>query len=143
MNTPHPELPYSGRLVLVVAEGPSRGRSRALEETCADRGLVVGRSKSCGLQLADTRASRKHFAVIFRDGSWQVRDLGSCNGTIVNDVPISADVVVSAGDSIRAGDTLLLVVKDDVEWRLDEPQPPVHGNHSANPESETCESNED
>lgn len=80
--------------------------------------------------------------MLFRDGRWHVRDLGSCNGTLVNDVQVNSDVVVSAGDFIRAGDTLLLVVKGDEEWRLDGPQPPVQGKHPANPDSETCESNE-
>lgn len=47
-------------------------------------GFDIGRDESCGLQLLDPMISRRHARVEFEDGFWQLRDLGSANGTEVN-----------------------------------------------------------
>lgn len=47
-------------------------------------GFVIGRDESCGLQLLDPMISRRHARIEFEDGVWQLRDLGSANGTEVN-----------------------------------------------------------
>lgn len=47
-------------------------------------GFDIGRDERCGLQLLDPMISRRHARVEFEDGGWQLRDLGSANGTEVN-----------------------------------------------------------
>jgi predicted component of type VI protein secretion system len=48
--------------------------------------VVIGRAPECGLQLVHPLVSRRHAEVSFTDeGRFNVRDLGSSNGTIVND----------------------------------------------------------
>lgn len=64
----------------------------------------VGRSTSCDLPLQDTKVSRKH-AVINRqsgDEFW-LSDLGSANGTYVNQLRVSQPTRLRAGDQIRIG----------------------------------------
>ncbi len=64
----------------------------------------VGRSTSCDLPLQDTKVSRKH-AVINRqagDEYW-LSDLGSANGTYVNQLRISQPTRLRPGDEIRIG----------------------------------------
>jgi hypothetical protein len=69
--------------------------------------LQIGRADACQIQLADTYASQFHARVFDRDGVWLVEDLGSTNGTYVNQRRITAPVEVRAGDRIRVGKTTL------------------------------------
>lgn len=43
--------------------------------------FVIGRgSKTADLPIKDGNISRRHAAVVFQDGDWYIRDLGSTNG---------------------------------------------------------------
>ena len=50
----------------------------------------VGRTKTSNIQIKDTAVSEKHAELIFSDGKWQIRDLGSSNGTLLNGVEIKS-----------------------------------------------------
>jgi len=68
--------------------------------------LTVGRDDSaCDLSVRfDRRLSACHFELLFRDGSFRVRDLSSHHGTLVNGEPI-VEVELHDGDIIRAGES--------------------------------------
>lgn len=58
--------------------------------------------------IHDTRVSRKHAEVIMQDGVVSVRDLGSTNGTTLNDEPVGADAMpVQPGDVVAFADNKL------------------------------------
>ena len=58
---------------------------------------LIGRSQDATIRLLDTGVSRQH-ATIRRDGKqFWLTDLGSANGTFVNEVAISAARAISAG----------------------------------------------
>lgn len=62
--------------------------------------VVIGRSNSADVSIADRFLSRHH-ARLYRDGDdWLVEDLGSRNGTLVNGARISEPTVVGPGDVI-------------------------------------------
>lgn len=63
---------------------------------------VFGRDASCDFELADNFASRQHAFLQWIDGEWQITDLGSTNGTFVNDVQITRQQLLN-GDQIRIG----------------------------------------
>lgn len=65
--------------------------------------LTVGRGDGCHLRPASPAISNKHCEFISRDGTIYVCDLGSTNGTLVNDQPITAEVALAAGDRIKVG----------------------------------------
>ena len=66
--------------------------------------LAVGRSSSAELSFPDDAGlSRQHFAFEFEDNEWTVRDLGSKNGTFVNNIPLKARLILRPGDRITAG----------------------------------------
>src|SRR6516164_8299188 len=66
--------------------------------------LAVGRSSSAELSFPeDAGLSRQHFAFEFEDNEWSVRDLGSKNGTFVNNIPLKARLILRPGDRITAG----------------------------------------
>jgi pSer/pThr/pTyr-binding forkhead associated (FHA) protein len=69
--------------------------------------MVVGRSPDCELLVDDTYASQQHARIFGKNGSWFVEDLGSTNGTYVNDQKLAAPAMVQPGDRIRVGTTVL------------------------------------
>jgi sigma-B regulation protein RsbU (phosphoserine phosphatase) len=74
--------------------------------------LTLGRSSTTELCFADDAGlSRQHLA-FERDGEeWNIRDLGSKNGTVLNNVRLTGAMRLRSGDRIAAGH--LMIVYDD------------------------------
>ena len=74
--------------------------------------FTVGRSSATELCFPDDAGlSRQHLA-LERDGEdWTVQDLGSKNGTLVNNIPLRAKLKLKPGDRITAGH--LAIVYED------------------------------
>ena len=69
-----------------------------------DEGVSVGRLPENMVQLNDSGLSRKHCIVEpVGNGRWQIRDLGSRNGTKLNKVRIDAEKLLENGDLVRVG----------------------------------------
>lgn len=64
--------------------------------------LTIGREASCGLCLPDSSVSRQHALVERVDDGYFVTDLGSTNGTCVNEQKISS-VELTPGDRVQFG----------------------------------------
>ncbi len=73
---------------------------------------VVGRHPDCDVVVADASVSRRHCAIAFEDGRFRIADLGSANGTLVNEVLISRRHL-APDDSIRCGTYVLHFIEDD------------------------------
>lgn len=73
------------------------------------KSLSIGRDDDSDLKVASTKASRKHCEVAWRDNVALVRDLGSQNGTWVNDrqLPPKTETTLKDGDTIQAGDLIV------------------------------------
>lgn len=78
---------------------------RVLRRLPMERSITVGRSTENDLVIVDPRVSKQHACLSRGAKSARVRDLGSRNGTRVNDVPIppEEDVEVAVGDVIQFG----------------------------------------
>ena len=75
--------------------------------------LVLGRRESCDICLEFPNISGKHCKLIFRDGYWKVRDLGSTNGIKVNSERV-------AEKPLKPGDELDIAKwKFTIEYTLD------------------------
>ena len=72
------------------------------------RPLTIGRGPDNGLVVEDTRASRHHARIYGRQGALLLADLGSTNGSWVNDRRVQ-EIALGEGDQIRIGDTVLIV----------------------------------
>lgn len=72
--------------------------------------VVVGRAPTCDLVLTDRFMSRAHARFTVDRETVTLEDLGSYNGTFVNDVRIAEPVVVHPGDSIRISSSTLAVL---------------------------------
>ena len=63
----------------------------------------IGRSsRSCGVTILHASVSRRHARITRTAGSWRIVDVGSTNGTRVNSVRVT-DQVLADGDRIRFG----------------------------------------
>jgi pSer/pThr/pTyr-binding forkhead associated (FHA) protein len=69
-----------------------------------DRTIVIGRSPSCDLPVPSTRVSRRHAWVHPEGSKYAVADLGSTNGTFVNEQRVNGDRILLPGDQIRVGE---------------------------------------
>ena len=69
--------------------------------------MVVGRAIECDLRLEDTYVSQQHARIFGKNGSWYVEDLGSTNGTFVNEQRLAAPAMLAPGDRIRVGTTVM------------------------------------
>lgn len=72
-----------------------------------DGDLRIGRSDACQLRIEDTYLSSFHARIFRRDGSWYVEDLGSTNGTYLNQRKVTAPAELRAGDRVKLGKTTL------------------------------------
>lgn len=85
------------RLLWRTPEGEAR------ESALPDGVSVVGRGAGCEVCVPDTRVSRRHAEIRGRGRSFSILDLGSVNGTCVNDEQITDLHRLRDGDRVRIG----------------------------------------
>jgi pSer/pThr/pTyr-binding forkhead associated (FHA) protein len=72
--------------------------------------VTVGRAGGCGVALPDdTFVSQLHARVFRRDGDLYVEDLGSTNGTYLNQHKVTSAAAVHKGDKLQVGKTTMEV----------------------------------
>jgi pSer/pThr/pTyr-binding forkhead associated (FHA) protein len=81
--------------------------------------LTIGRALDNTISLeGDTNVSRYHAEITKRGNSFWVTDLGSSNGTTVNDQPISFECELQNGDLISTGGTTIIEFHlSETPWR--------------------------
>jgi pSer/pThr/pTyr-binding forkhead associated (FHA) protein len=98
--------PENDRVVprrLVVIEGPRAGTEIPL----AASPLLLGRAQEATLVLDDDYSSGRH-ARLFPQGSrWFLEDLGSTNGTFIDEQQLTRAQPVEPGQRIRIGKTVM------------------------------------
>lgn len=72
-------------------------------------GVVLGRAGAATLVLDDVYVSDEHAEVLPDAGGWSVRDLGSTNGTFVNDAKVTRQTPLTVGDRLQVGKTRIEV----------------------------------
>src|SRR5580692_7677495 len=78
----------------------------------SEGGITIGREASNTVAVTDPSVSRRHCIVREQDGKFQVRDLGSRNGTQVNGDK-AQEQWLKHGDEIAAGDSSFLFLLED------------------------------
>ena len=64
---------------------------------------TIGRAESNTITIADPYASGEHALLAWRSGQWWLEDRDSRNGTLLNELPVDAPLVISHGDVIGIG----------------------------------------
>jgi hypothetical protein len=75
------------------------------------RRVVIGRSRDCDIQLADTNVSRRHAELRQEGASYWIVDLGSTNGIEVNGKRVKR-AKLTDGDTITLGSTKVAFSQD-------------------------------
>lgn len=86
---------------LAVGSGDTAGQVFSVQP-----GLIIGRAADCGIVLPDEAVSRHHCRFEWVFEGYRITDLGSSNGTSVNDVQVM-DYVLNDNDVVTVGTTRL------------------------------------
>ncbi len=73
-------------------------------------GTTLGRAERASLVLADPAVSAEHARFALLDGEWVIADLGSTNGTLVNQAPVHGAAALEPGDVVSLGNVRFKVV---------------------------------
>lgn len=97
------DLPQSGATLTVQANG---GHGVNYNLPASD--VTIGRGTSCFIVVSDGKVSDVHAKLIYNGGTWLLLDNGSTNGTYLNGQLVSGQQPVQNGDTIKAGDTIMV-----------------------------------
>lgn len=100
---PSPRRRPNGPRELVVTDGSLRGTTLPLR----GQGVLIGRNPECALILDDDFASSRHARIFAEGDEWFVEDLGSTNGTFLNDERLTEVMPLTVGSELRIGRTII------------------------------------
>lgn len=98
---------------LLVIAGPSKDASIPLP----DGEATLGRDPTNLVAVIDPSVSRKHCLLRREDNRYQIKDLDSRNGTLVNGAPVK-EQWLRHGDEIATGDSVFLFLTEEEEQVL-------------------------
>jgi len=96
------ELPEGTIILLRVLEGNEVGRGYQINKVP----VTMGRDALCDLSITDGRMSRQHAMIFYYSPDFYLKDLGSTNGSFVNDKRIKQEVIKN-GDHVKVGSTTM------------------------------------
>jgi len=98
---PQPAPPPLHRLRVIA---PAENLSLAANDILPLQPMtLLGRNADSTIPLADSAASGQHARLSHENGTWWIEDLGSRNGTLLNDLPLSKPTSLTDGDIIGIG----------------------------------------
>jgi pSer/pThr/pTyr-binding forkhead associated (FHA) protein len=78
--------------------------------------VTIGRDAKCDCQLNDENVSNHHARFKYHHTQWWLEDLGSKNGTLINNQAVITPVVVISGDEIFCGKyTLKITISGEIQ----------------------------
>lgn len=109
--------PDEQEVISAVMAGPAdsamifihRGPSRGARFLITAEGVSIGRSSSNQVFLDDVTVSRSHATIMFEDKNFLFTDLGSLNGSYINNKQTSSHILKS-GDEIQIGKFHMLFI---------------------------------
>lgn len=75
--------------------------------------VVIGRHPSCEWVIPNDTVSSRHARMVYHHDQWWLEDLGSRNGTFLNEVALSDPAVLADQDQVRCGQVNFSVRFDD------------------------------
>lgn len=106
---------------LVMMTGPSPGAQFELSK----EEMTLGRGGDCDVVIESTVVSRKHAKLTLLDGKYYIEDLGSANGTFVNEAGVLTRQSLKPGDRIHLGGVVLQFRTSASDQALELPDAPV------------------
>jgi hypothetical protein len=65
--------------------------------------ITIGRDPACECRLDDKTISGRHAKLLYQMEQWWIEDLGSTNGTFLNQDQVKSPLVITTGDQLRFG----------------------------------------
>jgi pSer/pThr/pTyr-binding forkhead associated (FHA) protein len=72
--------------------------------------MTIGRDPACECPVEDNSISARHARLSFHHNQWWLEDLGSTNGTLINQEKLAIPTVVISGDEFRCGGTSFIIM---------------------------------
>jgi len=92
----------SGESCLVEIHGPQLGKKYILDE----EEFTIGRDVKNNIVVDLDNVSRRHAKITLRNGKCFVQDLGSTNGTYLNDQEVLEETPLRSGDFVKVGGSI-------------------------------------
>jgi pSer/pThr/pTyr-binding forkhead associated (FHA) protein len=89
---------------LVLRVGPSPGKVFPIMKN----EITIGRDINNDITINDSEISRRHCRLLIAGDSYVIEDLGSTNGTWINDQRLAGSHQLVSGESFRLGDNVVL-----------------------------------
>jgi pSer/pThr/pTyr-binding forkhead associated (FHA) protein len=99
---------------------PGKQEGKLLPITLAQ--FLIGRDPDCQLRPASPLISKRHCAIVQRDGKVFLTDFDSTNGSFVNDQRVIGEIELLQGDRVKVGSIELQVM---IEGKLVERRTPA------------------
>jgi diguanylate cyclase (GGDEF)-like protein len=97
------DLQVSSESCLVMIAGPFLGKKYPLVD---DDEFTLGRDEKNFIVVDMDNVSRRHCAVVHRNNRFFVKDLGSTNGSYLNDEEIREEQPLRSGDLVKVGSAI-------------------------------------
>jgi len=91
--------------LLVLTQGKQEGKSIEIKLPQ----FLIGRDPQCHLRPASPMISKRHCAIIQKEGKAFIRDFGSTNGTFVNEEPVKGERELHNDDALKIGPIMFTV----------------------------------
>jgi hypothetical protein len=98
-----------GRLIVV---GADESLGLAAQEFALQPTTTIGRDPSCTVQVQDSFVSTAHALLTWKDGRWWLEDLGSTNGTQLNNRDVTVPTPVAYNDVVQVGRVRFKLTRD-------------------------------
>lgn len=100
---------------LIVISGEQKGEFLPLGRRIS----VIGRAENLPLQVLDDAVSRKHLRIRFQQdhSRYYAEDMDSRHGVFINHHRIKSETILTEGDQILIGQTMLLFTDKDFDDR--------------------------
>lgn len=100
---------------IIIETGPDAGRRFDLR----GGSIVIGRDPTNDIVLDDIEVSRKHARLIAQSGGYVIEDMGSTNGTYVDEERIRAMLPLRPGTRVRLGENITFMYEAEVVEEAD------------------------
>jgi hypothetical protein len=90
---------------LVMKQGPAPGKTFELTRN----ELTIGRDNNNEIVINDAEVSRRHCRLLLQGDGYVIEDLGSTNGTFVNEQRVTGQRALHSGETLRVGDNVTLI----------------------------------
>jgi len=99
----------AGRKPLPLLLAIQTGASETIRRSFTQNQVTLGRDPACEIYLNDDAISARHARLSFHNGQWWAEDIGSTNGTRLNQSALNVPTVLTTGDQIECGHSVLIV----------------------------------